>query len=135
MPSARTIRRVVVADDNVDAADAMAMFVETLGVEVRTVYEGLETVSVVEAFRPDLVLLDIAMPGLDGHEIARKIRGEDWGEEVMLVALTGWGREEDKRRTREAGFDGHLVKPVDFDGLERLIAGPPVSTRRRSTPR
>jgi PAS domain S-box-containing protein len=113
--------RIVVADDNRDAADSLAMLLRIAGNEVRTAYDGRRAVEEAEAFRPDVALLDIGMPGLNGYEAARRIRGQSWGREMMLVALTGWGQEEDKRRAADAGFNAHLVKPVDPAALERLL--------------
>jgi CheY-like chemotaxis protein len=91
------------------------------GHDVRTALDGHEAERVAEAFRPHVVLLDIAMPGRDGHEAARRIRAQPWGKAMVLVAVTGWGQEQDRERTREAGFDAHLVKPVDHEELSQLL--------------
>jgi CheY-like chemotaxis protein len=99
-----------------------------MGHEIRTAYDGLEAVEVVEAFRPDVVLLDIGLPHMNGYEAARAIRQQSWGQSIVLIALTGWGQEEDRRRARDAGFDHHLVKPVDHAALTRLLASPPHTT-------
>jgi signal transduction histidine kinase/CheY-like chemotaxis protein len=115
-------RRVVVIDDNRDAADAAAMFVEDLGNEVRVAYDGETGVGLVKSFRPHLVLLDLGMEGVDGFETCRRIRSE-LGSAVYLVALTGWGQDHDKRATALAGFDAHLTKPADPAALERIIGG------------
>jgi PAS domain S-box-containing protein len=115
--------RVVVADDNRDAADSLALLLRFLGHEVRTAGDGQEAVEVAEAFRPDVVLLDIGMPRLNGYEACRLIRSRPWGRGVLLVALTGWGQEEDRRRATEAGFDRHFTKPVDPAALGELFAG------------
>ncbi len=115
--------RILVADDNYDAADTMAMMLTMLGHEVRTTYDGLQAVRAWSAFTPDLILLDIGMPELNGYEACRHIRREPGGEKAVLVALTGWGQAEDKRQAQEAGFDHHLVKPVGLDALETLLAG------------
>lgn len=123
-------RRVLIADDNVDAADAMGMYLEALGAEVRTAYDGEGAIQIAREFKPDLVLLDIGMPTLDGYEVARRMRREPWSRAITLVALTGWGREEDRVRSREAGFDGHLVKPVNEAALEQLVCGSVVSVER-----
>jgi CheY-like chemotaxis protein len=114
-------RRVVVIDDNVDSADMMAMFVSTLGGESRVAYSGENGLSLVANFRPDVVLLDIGMPGLDGYETCRRIR-KALGESVVVVAMTGWGQERDKQQARNAGFDAHLTKPVDPTVLRKLLA-------------
>lgn len=115
-------RRVLVADDNTDSAGSMAMILRILGHDARTAHDGLEVVAVATAFRPDVILLDIGMPELDGYEVCRRIRGEPWGSSISIIALTGWGGEEDRRRSLEAGFDHHLVKPVDPIEVEKLLA-------------
>jgi PAS domain S-box-containing protein len=120
-PTAR--RRVLVVDDNVDAASSLAMVLKLMGNEVRTAHDGLEGVAAAREFRPDVILMDIGMPGLNGYEACRRIRQEPWGKGVVLVALTGWGQEEDKRQAREAGFDRHMVKPVEPAALGKLLAG------------
>jgi CheY-like chemotaxis protein len=122
VPKAAAPRRVVVIDDNRDAADAAAMFVEDLGNEVRVAYDGESGVGLARSFRPDLVLLDLGMVGVDGFETCRRIRAE-LGSGVFLVALTGWGQDHDKRATALAGFDAHLTKPADPAALVRLISG------------
>lgn len=114
-------RRVLVVDDNRDAVESLAILLEMMGYEVRTAGDGLEAVTETQAFSPDVVLLDIGLPVLNGYEAAERIRALDGGGAVVLVALTGWGQEEDRRRSREAGFDHHLVKPVDPDALEALL--------------
>ncbi|HEX4823561.1 MAG TPA: response regulator [Candidatus Polarisedimenticolaceae bacterium] len=118
-------RRVLVVDDNRDAAVSLAKMLELMGNDTRTAYDGLEALVSAAAFRPDLVMLDIGMPRLNGLDTARKIRSEAWGKQVTLVALTGWGQMEDRRRTIEAGFDGHLVKPVEPEKLTEILSGLP----------
>ena len=115
--------RILVVDDNKDSAITMAMLLRRKGNEIRTAHDGIEAVEVAESFRPELVLLDIGLPRLNGYEVARRIRQQPWGRELTLVALTGWGQDEDRRLSHEAGFDFHLVKPVDLAVLERLLAG------------
>lgn len=115
-------RRVLVVDDSRDAAEMMAMMLEFMGNEVRTAFTGTQAIAAAEAFRPALILMDIGMPQLDGYEAARRIRGEPWGRDICIIALTGWGQERDRVRSREAGCDGHLVKPVEPAALERLLA-------------
>ena len=115
-------RRILVVDDNVDSAESLAMMLKLSGHDVATAHDGVDAVKLAQEFQPDLALLDLGMPKLDGYEAARTIRGQAWGQGMMLIALTGWGQAEDKRRSREAGFDAHLVKPVDFDALEKLVA-------------
>jgi PAS domain S-box-containing protein len=119
-PSAR--RRILVVDDNNNAASSMAMMLKMMGNEVRTAHDGLEGVEAAEAFRPDIVLLDIGMPKLNGYETCRRIREQSWGKNTVMIALTGWGQEDDRRRSLEAGFNFHLVKPVEPAALERLLA-------------
>jgi CheY-like chemotaxis protein len=113
--------RVLVADDNPDAAEMMRLMLSFKGHDVRVAGNGMEAVSLAEEFRPQIGFLDIGMPVLDGYEAARRIR-ERLGRAVTLVALTGWGQDEDKRRSREAGFDHHLTKPPELEVVERLIA-------------
>ena len=114
--------RVLVADDNRDAASTLSLVLELMGHEVRTVFDGLEAVAVAENFMPELVLLDIGMPGIDGYEACRRIRRLSWGPRPRVVAMTGWGQDEDRRRSHDAGFDQHLVKPADPADIERLMA-------------
>jgi CheY-like chemotaxis protein/two-component sensor histidine kinase len=117
-----TAHRILIADDNRDAAESMGMLLRLMGNDVRTVFDGVEAVEEAETFRPDLILLDIGMPKLNGYDAARRIREKGWSQDTTLVALTGWGREDDKRKAAEAGFDRHFTKPIDPAVLERLIA-------------
>jgi PAS domain S-box-containing protein len=117
-----TRRRILVVDDNRDSAASLAMMLDLLGNETRTAHDGEEALSAAAAFRPDMILLDIGMPKLNGYEAARRIRTEPWGKAVVLVALTGWGQDEDRRRSAEAGFNFHLVKPVDPEELGKLLS-------------
>ncbi len=114
-------RRVLVADDNVDGVDMMALLFRELGCEVRATRDGEAAVREAEAFRPDLAVLDIGMPGMDGLEACRRIRQQPWGRSVLMVAVTGWGQDDDRRRSAEAGFDRHLVKPVEPATLAHLL--------------
>ncbi|MGZ8216476.1 ATP-binding protein [Methylomagnum sp.] len=116
-------RRVLVVDDNLDGAASLAALIEILGHEVRAAHDGLEAIAVAEAFRPELILLDIGMPLLNGYDACRRMRREPWGQGIVIAALTGWGQDEDKRLSKEAGFDHHLVKPVDPLAVEELLAG------------
>jgi PAS domain S-box-containing protein len=118
-------RRVLVVDDSRDAAASLAMMLSLLGHDTRTAYDGLDALDLAATFRPEVVLLDIGMPKLNGYEVARRIRQEAWGKHMVLVACTGWGQDEDRRRSRESGFDLHLVKPVDPATLQKLLASPP----------
>lgn len=117
--------RVLVVDDNLDGAASLAALIEILGHEVRTAHDGLEAVAVAEAFRPGLILLDIGMPLMNGYDACRSIRQAPWGQGIVIAALTGWGQDEDKRQSKAAGFDYHLVKPVDPVAVEELLAGLP----------
>jgi CheY-like chemotaxis protein len=115
-------RRVLVVDDNKDSAMTMAMTLKFLGNNVRTAHDGLGAVEAAEEFRPEVILMDVGMPKLNGYEATRRIRERAWGKEVVVIALTGWGQEGDRERSREAGCDGHLVKPVSLPDLENLMA-------------
>ncbi len=112
-----TGRRVLIADDNADAADTLAMLLEIEGHEVRVAHGGHAALALAQAFRPDIALLDIGMPELNGYEVAAALRREPWGKAMQLIALTGWGQESDRRHTNAAGFDWHLTKPIDMDTL------------------
>jgi signal transduction histidine kinase/ActR/RegA family two-component response regulator len=115
-------RRILVADDNSDAAEALALQLRLAGHDVRAANDGLEALEVAEAFAPQVVLLDLGMPRMDGYETARQIRRKWWGKSATLVALTGWGGQQDRKRTTDAGFDAHLVKPVTEFDLFQAIA-------------
>jgi CheY-like chemotaxis protein len=112
VPGSGQTMKVLVVDDNQDAATTLSMLVELLGHDVRTAHDGMEALDLAAAFVPDVVLLDLGMPRMDGYETCRRIRAQPWGANVRLVAVTGWGGEEDQSMTRLAGFDRHLVKPV-----------------------
>ena len=118
----RAGRRILVADDDHDSAESLAMLFELMGHDVRAAHNGLAAVDLAEMFRPDLIVLDIGMPGIDGYEVCRRIRQQSWGRSTVIAALTGWSRDEDKDRSEQAGFDHFLVKPVDPKALEDLIA-------------
>jgi len=113
--------RILVVDDNRDSAMSLAMLLKAIGNETHVVHDGLEALEAAEQLRPDVVLLDLGLPKLNGFEVARRIREQPWGERLVLVALTGWGQEEDRRKSKEAGFDGHMVKPVEHSALIRLL--------------
>jgi CheY-like chemotaxis protein len=118
-------RRILVVDDNQDAARLLSTLLNLSGHTTHMEHDGLAAVSAAESFRPELILLDLGLPKLSGHDAARRIRQQPWGQAMILVALTGWGQEEDRRKSSEAGFDHHLVKPVDHAQLNRLIAAMP----------
>jgi CheY-like chemotaxis protein len=115
--------RILIVDDNRDAADSLGMLLRIMGNDTRTAYDGQEGVDVAGEFWPDVMLLDIGLPKLNGHEACRRIRGRPWGKKVVLIAMTGWGQEEDRRLSHEAGFDYHMVKPVDPQELMKLLVG------------
>ena len=121
LPSAPVRRRILVVDDNEDSAMSMSLLLTGMGNETRTAHEGLEALEIGATFLPEIILLDIGMPRLNGYEAARRIREQPWGQGVKLVAVTGWGQENDRRRSQEAGFDHHLVKPVDPAALSKLL--------------
>ena len=116
-------RRVLIVDDNEDAANSLAMILELGGHETASVYTAVDALQRAAAFRPDVVLLDIGLPGMDGYEVAQKIRELPGLRDIRLVAVTGYGRSDDRRRARDAGFDDHLTKPVEYALLERTLAG------------
>lgn len=121
-PPAQPPRRVLVVDDNRDAGDSTGMLLELLGAEVRVEHDGPSALAAIDEWHPALVILDLGMPGMDGYEVAHRIREQPKHAELKVVALTGWGQEKDKQRTRDAGFDQHLVKPVDLAALEALLS-------------
>jgi signal transduction histidine kinase/CheY-like chemotaxis protein len=114
-------RRILVVDDNRDSANSMALMLKLLGNEVRTAHDGLEAVDLAERFRPELILMDVGMPRLNGYEATERIRESDWGKKLTILALTGWGQDGDRLHSRKAGCDGHLVKPVALADLEKVL--------------
>lgn len=114
-------RRILVVDDSRDGADSLAMMLRLLGNEVRTANDGIVAVEQAEAFKPEVILMDVGMPRMNGLDATRSIRAQEWGRSMTIIALTGWGQEEDKERSRAAGCDAHLVKPIDPSDLERLL--------------
>ena len=115
-------RRILIVDDNLDAADSLAMLLEITGNKTYMAHDGVEAVEAIEEHRPEVVLLDIGLPRLTGHEVCRHVREQPWGKGIVMIALTGWGQEDDRRKSEEAGFNGHLVKPVDYDKLLELLS-------------
>ena len=105
-----------------DSAESLTILLSLAGHKTHTAYDGLEAFEAAETFKPDVILLDIGLPKLNGYEVAHKIREKPWGQAMVLVALTGWGQEEDRRRSRDAGFNHHLTKPVDPLALTNLLA-------------
>jgi CheY-like chemotaxis protein len=124
-PPARTgpieRRRMLVVDDNRDAAASLAMLLELDGHAIVTAHDGASALAAAETHRPEVALLDLGLPVMDGYDVCRTIRQQHWGRGMILVALTGWGLEGDRSRTREAGFDAHLVKPVNYAELMTLL--------------
>ncbi len=125
LPPIVAAHRILVVDDNVDAADSLGVLLQSLGANVQTVHDGLSALEAVTTFHPSVVLLDIGMPGMDGFELARRARQQQGADRVTLIALSGWGQEEEQRRSREAGIDHHLIKPVELGALEQLLASLP----------
>jgi signal transduction histidine kinase/CheY-like chemotaxis protein len=124
VPTTRERHRILIVDDNNDAAETLRELMRALGAgEVLTASNGADALAAAARLRPDIVLLDLSMPGMDGYELARRIRSEPWGKHVLLVALTGWGQEQHRRRSKEAGFDHHLTKPADPEALRAVLTG------------
>jgi len=114
--------RILVADDNVDTLESLAMLLSLEGHSVYTASNGDQTLERAEQHQPDVALVDIGMPGMDGYEVARRIRSQPWGKRIMLVALTGWSQDSHRPSSKDAGFDSHLVKPVDLQQITAVIA-------------
>jgi CheY-like chemotaxis protein len=117
-------RRLLVVDDNVDSARSMALLLQAFGHDATTAHGGQEALDAAESNPPDAIVLDLGMPGLDGYEVARRLRERPWGKDLLLIALTGWGQQEARERSKTAGFDAHLVKPVEIDALLRVLQRP-----------
>ena len=114
--------KILVVDDNPDSALSMAMMLSIMGHDTRTAHDGESAVSTAESFLPDVVLLDIGLPKLNGYEVAQRIRETSWGASMYLIAVTGWGQDEDRQRSTEVGLNQHMVKPVEPAALEKLLA-------------
>jgi len=117
-------QQMLVVDDSKDGADSLVLILEMLGAEVRVAYDGPSALEVLNDFRPSIMLLDIGLPGMDGYELARRVRQRPGGADAMLIALTGWGQVEDRERSAKAGFDRHLVKPLEIEDLLRVLEHP-----------
>jgi len=117
--------RILVVDDNHDSALSMAMMLQIMGHDTRTAHDGESAVSTAETFLPEVVLLDIGLPKLNGYEVAQRIREKNWGQSMYLIAVTGWGQDEDRQRSSEVGLNLHMVKPVEPAALEKLLAALP----------
>jgi CheY-like chemotaxis protein len=114
-------RRILVVDDNKDGAESLAMMLRLMGNDVLTAHDGLEAIAVAERFLPQIVLMDVGMPRLNGLAATKQIRGFAWGKEMTIIALTGWGQDHDREQSKAAGCNGHLVKPVAFSDIEDLL--------------
>ncbi len=114
-------RRILVVDDNRDSADSLASMLTFMGHEAHTAYSGRDALATAASFEPALIFIDIGMPDLNGYEVTRLIRAESWGQTIRVIALTGWGQESDRARSKEAGCDDHLVKPVELAVLEGVL--------------
>ncbi len=122
MPGSESVLRVLCVDDNHDAADTLGVLLELAGYEPRVCYDGYSALAAAEDFRPDAAILDLSMPGMSGDELGRRLRETDWGRTLPLVALTALGGEDARERTAAAGFDLHLLKPVNPDRLANVLA-------------
>ena len=132
---ARVVHRILLADDNPDSLESLAELLVMAGHETYKAGDGMQALAAATQFRPDLILLDIGMPGLDGYEVARRIRAQSWGRDLTLVALTGWGQDNDRKRSGEAGFDAHWVKPLELNRLWNLLESLPEPGRARAAAR
>jgi CheY-like chemotaxis protein len=124
MPQQANSRRVLVVDDNRDSAQTLAMMLRLMGHQTTTAHDGPEAIEVAKEFQPEIILLDIGLPKMNGYEVCRRIRALDFGRSALIVALTGWGQDDDRRQSSDAGFDRHLVKPIDFTVLGELLSRP-----------
>ncbi|HYB97494.1 MAG TPA: response regulator [Vicinamibacterales bacterium] len=120
--SAKRRFRILVVDDNHDSALSLAMMLSIMGHETRTAHDGESAVATAESFLPEVVLLDIGLPKLNGYEVAQRIRENAWGASMFLIAVTGWGQDEDRQRSSEVGLNVHMVKPVEPSALEKLLS-------------
>jgi CheY-like chemotaxis protein len=123
VPKPGTPCRILVVDDNADSAEMLKLFLETLGHDVQVAGEGVSALAVNASFDAEVGLFDIGLPGMSGYDLARRVREDPKARDMYLIAVTGWGQEDDRRLAREAGFDAHVTKPADPGELERVIAG------------
>ena len=124
-------QRVLLVDDNVDSTEPLSLLLQAKGHDIRVAVEGEGAISVADAFHPNCVVLDLGLPGMDGYEVARRLRKRPYGSEMVLVALTGWAGKEVRTKAAEAGFDYHLVKPVNWEELERIVTAADGQSRLR----
>lgn len=115
-------RSILIVDDNIDILISLEMLLDLMGYMVATASNGFEAIDTARTFHPDLILMDIGMPQLDGYAVAKEIRKQSWGEKIFIVALTGWGQEQDKQHAKEAGFDFHITKPIKMDMLKSVLS-------------
>lgn len=127
-PSAQVRHRVLIADDNEDSALSLSMLLDSMGHETKVVHDGRSAVEAAEMFRPDVAIVDIDMPRLNGYQVAQILRERPAAKGMLLIAMTGWAQESDRERGREAGFHAHLAKPVAIDALQALLAKDPEAT-------
>ena len=123
--SESTAQRILVVEDNLDSALSLKMLLEVLGHAVDVVHDGEGAIEAAAARRPDVILMDIGLPGVSGYDAARRIRSDSKGGPILIIALTGWGQEQDRQRSADAGIDHHLVKPLDLDKLRQILAYAP----------
>ena len=114
-------RRILIVDDNRDSADSLAMLLEITGNQTYMAHDGIAAIEAIEKHRPEVSTAGHWLTEVDGHDVCRRVREQSWGKDIVVIALTGWGQEDDRRKSQEAGFDGHLVKPVDYDRLLELL--------------
>jgi CheY-like chemotaxis protein len=124
----QTVRRILIADDNPDAAESLAQILRSQGHETTIAANGRQAIELAERFRPQIIFMDLGMPQLDGLQATRQIRAQPWGKSLLVVALTGWGQPVDRKRSREAGMDMHLVKPMDVADIAEVLARAPVTS-------
>jgi CheY-like chemotaxis protein len=122
------VRRVLIVDDNRDAADSLGVVLALHGMETQTAYDGESALEALDEFRPSVILLDLGMPGMDGYEVAQRVRQHPRARRATLIALTGWGQERDRQRSESVGINHHLVKPVDIDALRQLLSSLPAES-------
>ena len=124
---------MLIVDDSEDGAESLAMLLRFGGHDTHKAHDGLQAIKAAERLRPDVgILLDIGLPGLNGYEVCKRLRQQPWGKGLVIIALTGWGQDQDRHRSKEAGFDGHMVKPVDHEALLKLLASLPGVDRASS---
>lgn len=120
-PQVKHPRRILLVDDYPDSADSLSLILAAVGHEVDVAHGGIAALTKADRFRPDTAILDIGLPDLDGYEVARRLRSAPWGRDLVLIAVTGWDREDDRARSEELGFDKHFVKPVDVSELRNYL--------------